>query len=75
MSLALPLSSSQTAQSHICAAMADHTSDIERASDSKEVSVDVTEKPGPRYYTDGVQRNKGIFGKARSTVPRNPLGF
>lgn len=55
--------------------MADHTTDIEKALDNKEASVDVTETRGPHYYTDGVQRTKGVFGKARSAMPRGPLGF
>jgi hypothetical protein len=51
--------------------MADHTIDIEKVSDSKEASVEVTEQHGPHYYEDNVPRSKGIFGKASFLVSWN----
>jgi len=45
--------------------MGDHTTDVEKASDTKEHSVEVTEERGPHYYADGVPRRQGIFGKVR----------
>ena len=45
--------------------MGDHTTDVEKASDTKEHSVEVTEERGPQYYTDGVPRRQGIVGKVR----------
>ena len=44
--------------------MVDHTTDIEKASDSKETSVEVTEKREPRHNVGNVPRSKGFFGKA-----------
>ena len=51
--------------------MADHTTDIEKESDSKEVSVEVTEKRGPHHYEDNVPRSKGIFGKVGVPITCN----
>ena len=45
--------------------MGDHTTDIEKASDTKEHSVEVTEEHGPHHYADGVPRRQGILGKVR----------
>lgn len=45
--------------------MGDNKADIEKASDTKEHSVEVTEERGPHYYADGVPRRQGIFGKVR----------
>ena len=55
--------------------MADPATDIEKSSDSKEASVDVAGRRGPFYYTDGVPRSKGIFGRARFPLLWNSPGF
>lgn len=55
--------------------MADNTTDVEKASDTKEGSVEVIERHGSRRFLDNVPRNKGVFGKARFLISRNPLGI
>lgn len=45
--------------------MSDHTTDIEKFSDSKEAAVvETAGKRGPYHYEDGVPRSKGVMGKA-----------
>jgi transposase len=55
--------------------MPDNTTDVEKASDTKEGSVEVLERRGARRFLDNVPRNKGVFGKARFLVSWNPLGI
>jgi hypothetical protein len=46
--------------------MADRTMDIEKASDGKDGSLEITERDEPQYPVDNVPRSKGVFRKARS---------